>query len=155
LGNLISNEEKNINIKLQIYNKMNGVIKCHFGKHMAINTKLRTHNITFKAALCYGSEVLTINKRDIQKLEAAQIRFLRPLLGLTRLDRQRNSDIHNRLKVDNILEDIISYQKNRTNHLKRIDRNRIPKLASQYQPRGRRDIGRPRRRWRDQEHLEP
>jgi hypothetical protein len=81
--------------------------------------------------------------------------FLRPFLSFTRFDRQGNSDIRNRLKVDNILEDIISYQKNWIDHLKRMDRNRIPKLALQYQPRGRRDVGRPRRRWRDQEQLEP
>jgi hypothetical protein len=134
---------------------MNRIIKRHFGKHMTIDTKLRIHNITSKAALCYGSKVWTINKRDSQKLEAAQMRFLTPLLDLTRLNRQRNSHIRNRLKVDNISEDIISYQKSWTDHLKRIDRNRIPKLASQYQPRRRRDIGRPRRRWRDQEHLTP
>jgi hypothetical protein len=155
LGNLISNEEKDINIKLQRYNKMNGIIKRHFGKNMTVDTKLRIHNIASKAALCYGSEVWIINRRDTQKLEAAQMRFLRPLLGLTRLDRQRNSDIRNTLKVDNILEDIISYQKNWIDHLKRMDRNRVLKLAFQYQPRGRRNIGRPRRRWRDQEHLEP
>jgi hypothetical protein len=64
LGNLISNEEKDINIKLQRYNKMNGIIKRHFGKHMTIDTKLRIHNITSKAALCYGSEAWIINKRD-------------------------------------------------------------------------------------------
>jgi hypothetical protein len=58
------------------------------------------------------------------------MRFLRPLLGLTRLDNQRNSDIRKRLKVDNILEDIISYQKNWIDHLKRMDRNRTPKLTS-------------------------
>jgi hypothetical protein len=76
---------------------------------MTIDTKLRIYNIASKAALYYGSEAWIINKRDAQKLEAAQMRFLRPLLGLTRLDRQRNSDIRNRLKVENILEDIISY----------------------------------------------
>jgi hypothetical protein len=101
---------------------MNGIIKCHFGKHMTIDTKLWIHNITSKAALCYGNEVRTINKRDAQKLEVVQMRFLRPLLDLTRLDHQRNSDILNRLKVDNISEDIISYQKNWTDHLKRMDR---------------------------------
>jgi hypothetical protein len=49
---------------------------------MTIDTKLRIRNITSKAALCYGSEVWIINKRDAQKLEAAQMIFLRPLLGL-------------------------------------------------------------------------
>jgi hypothetical protein len=69
---------------------MNGIIKRHFGKNMTVGTKLRIHNITSKATLCYGSKVWIINKRDAQQLEAAQIRFLRPLLGLRRLERQRN-----------------------------------------------------------------
>jgi hypothetical protein len=54
LGSLISNEEKDINAKLQRYNKMNGIIKQHFGKHMTTDTKLRLHNNTSKACLCYG-----------------------------------------------------------------------------------------------------
>jgi hypothetical protein len=68
LKNLISNEENDINIKLQRYNKMNGIIKHHFWKYMTIDTKLRIHNVTSNAALCYGSEVWIINKRDAQKL---------------------------------------------------------------------------------------
>jgi hypothetical protein len=41
--------------------------------------------------------------RNAQILEAAQMRFLRPLLGFTRLDHQRNSDIRQKLEVDNIV----------------------------------------------------
>jgi hypothetical protein len=67
--------------------------------------ELRLHNITSKASLYYDSENWIINKGHAQKLQAAQIRFLRPLLGLTRLDCHRNPDIRNRLKVDNIVED--------------------------------------------------
>jgi hypothetical protein len=77
---------------------------------MTTDTKWRLHNITYKASLCYGSENWIINKRDAQKLEAVQMRFPRPLLGLTRLDRQRNPEIRNNLKVDNIVEDIKQYQ---------------------------------------------
>jgi len=32
--------------------------------------------------------------------------------------------------------------------------NRLPKQALQYKPKGRRHIGWPRKRWRDQLHLE-
>jgi hypothetical protein len=84
---------------------------CLFGVQYYIYTKLRLHNITSKASLCYGSETCTINKRD------AQMRFLRPLLGLTRLDHQRNLEIRNNLKVDNIVEDIKQYQRRLVDHL--------------------------------------
>jgi hypothetical protein len=133
---------------------MNEIIKRHFRKQMTTDTKLRLHNITSKASFCYGSKNWIINKRDAQKLEAAQMRFLRPLLGLTRLDHQRNPEICNSLKVDNIVEDIKQYQRRWVDHLERMDRSRLPRLAFQYQSRGWRDRGRPRARWKDQEHLE-
>jgi hypothetical protein len=103
---------------------------------MTTDTKLRLHNITSKASLCFRSENWIINRRDAQKLEAARIRFLRPLLRHTRLDRPRNSTV----------EDIQLCQKKWLDHLKRTDKSRLPRLAFQYQPRGRRDMGRPKRR---------
>ena len=36
----------------------------------------------------------------------------------------------------------------------RMDKYRLPKQAPQYKPKGRRNAGRPRKRWRDQLHLE-
>jgi hypothetical protein len=89
LGHMFSDQLKDIDIKLQTYNKLNGVIKRNFGKQMTTETKLKLHNITSKPALKYGSKTWVMNKRDTQRLEAAQMRFLRPLLGYTRLDRQR------------------------------------------------------------------
>ena len=39
-------------------------------------------------------------------------------------------------------------------HVQRMDINRQPKQALQYKPKGRRNIGRPRNRWRDQLYFE-
>jgi hypothetical protein len=91
---------------------MNGVIRRHFGKQMTVETKLRFHNITSKSSLSYGSEIRILNRRDTGKPEAAQMRFLRPLLGFTRLDHQRNADIREKLQVLNIVEEIKKYQQN-------------------------------------------
>ena len=48
-------------------------------------TKLRIHNITAKSALKFGSEGWVVKKREEQRLEAAQMKFLKHLLGITKL----------------------------------------------------------------------
>lgn len=55
--------------------------------------------------------------------------FLRPLLCLTRLDHQRNPEIHNGLKVDSYAEDVKLFQKNWLHHLKRMDTSRLLPLS--------------------------
>ena len=56
-------------------------------------TKLRIHNITAKAALKFGSEAWVLKKREEQCSEAAQMKFLRHLLGITQLDKEKNQCI--------------------------------------------------------------
>jgi len=56
-------------------------------------TKLRIHNITAKAALKFESEAWVLKKREEQRLEAAQMKFLRHLLGITKLDKEKNQCI--------------------------------------------------------------
>jgi hypothetical protein len=58
---------------------------------MTKETKLRLHNITAKAALKFGSEVWVLKKRDKQRLEAAQMKFRRHLLRITKLDKKNTS----------------------------------------------------------------
>jgi len=56
-------------------------------------TKLRIHNITAKAALKFGSEAWVLRKREEKRLEAAQTKCLRHLLGITKLDKEKNQSI--------------------------------------------------------------
>jgi len=53
-------------------------------------TKLRMHNITAKPALKFGSEAWVLKKREETRLEAAQMKFLRHILGITKLDKEKN-----------------------------------------------------------------
>jgi len=78
---------------LQTYNEINRAIQRHFGKHTNKETKLRIHNITAKVALKFGSEVWVLKKREEKRLEAAQIKFLRHLLGITKLDKEKDQCI--------------------------------------------------------------
>jgi hypothetical protein len=68
--------------------------------------------------------------------------FLRPLLGFTKSDHQKNAEIRERLQAQNIVENICNYQNNwKKNHVERMQRNRLPKLAMLYNPTGNRDKG--------------
>jgi len=95
-------------------------------------TKLRIHNIPSKAALKFGSEPWVLKKREEQRLEAAQMKFLRHLLGITKLDKEKNQCIRQKTGAQNIVKEIKQYQKKWLQHVQRMDRNRIPKQALQY-----------------------
>jgi hypothetical protein len=56
--------------------------------------------------------------------------------------------------AQNIVKEIKQYQEKWLHHIQRMDTNRLPKQALLYRPNGRRNIGRPRKRWRDQLHFE-
>ena len=90
---------------------------------------------------------LGTEEKEEQRLEAAQMKFLRHLLGLTKLDKEKNHCIREK-------QEIKQYQKKWLQHVQRMDTNGLPKQALKYRPKGRRNTGRPRKRWRDQLHLE-
>ena len=74
-------------------------------------TKLRIHNFTAIAALKFGSEVWVLKKREEQGLEAAQMKFLRHLPGITKLDKEKNQCIREKTGAQDIIKEIKQYQK--------------------------------------------
>ena len=56
--------------------------------------------------------------------------------------------------AQNIVKEIKQYQKKWPQHVQKMDTNRLTKQALQYKPKGRRNTGRPRKRWKVQLHLE-
>ena len=117
-------------------------------------TKLRIHNITAKAALKFGSEAWVLKKREEKRLEAAQMKFLRLLLGITKLDKEKNQCIREKTGAQSTVKEIKQYQKKWLQLVQRMDTNRLPKQTLQYRPEGRRNTGRPRKRWKDRLLLE-
>jgi len=80
------------------------------------------------------------------------MKILRNLLGITKLDKEKNQCIREKTGAQNIVQELKQYQKEWLQHVQRMDTNRIPKQALQYKPKRRRNIA--RKRWRDQLHLE-
>jgi len=60
--------------------------------------------------LKFAREASVLNKREEQRLEAAQMNFLRHLLGITKLDKEKNQCIRHKTGAQNIVKDIKQYQ---------------------------------------------
>jgi molybdopterin-guanine dinucleotide biosynthesis protein len=68
---------------------MCGTIKKHL-KKPGTDTKMKLYKVVAKLTLLYGSETWVTTKRDMTRLEAAEMRFLRSVKGYTRLDKIRS-----------------------------------------------------------------
>ena len=106
LGYRVSGYKSDFEDRLQTYYKINGTIRIYFGKKINKETKLRIHNITAKAAVKFGSEAWVQKKREEQRLEAAQMKFLRHFLGITKLDKEKNQCIRDKTGAQNIVKEI-------------------------------------------------
>jgi hypothetical protein len=80
----------------------------------------------------FGSEAWVLKKREEQRLEAAEMKFLRHLLGITKLDKEKNQSIREKTGEENIVKEIKQYQEKWLQHIQRMDTNRIPKTSTTY-----------------------
>jgi len=69
----------------------------------------------------YGSEKRVTTKRDMSRLEAAEMRCLRSVTGYTRLDKIRREVIRKELEISGIQDVRLKYKQNWINHLERMD----------------------------------
>jgi hypothetical protein len=64
------------------------------------------------------------------------IKFLRHLLGITKLDKEKKKKNKKKTGARNIVQEIKQYQEKWLQHVQRMDTNRIPNKALQYKPKG-------------------
>jgi hypothetical protein len=93
---------------------------------------------------------MDIDKKQRQKIETAEMKFLRNVAGYTLKDQIRNTVIRNELKVFSLNNRIQNSRLNWIHHVGRMEPERIPKQLMDYTPGGTRSIGRPKSRWKDQ-----
>jgi hypothetical protein len=113
-------------------------------------TILKLYNILVLPTFLYGSENCTLTASERRRIEAAEMKLLRPLAGYTFYDYKTSKSIRRELQTDCILDKIDEYRRNWLAHIKRMPQNRIPLKSYLYSPQGKRSIGRPKKRWREQ-----
>lgn len=99
--------------------------------------------------LLYCSVSWTLTKLQAKRIEAAEMKFLRTVVGCTLRGRRRNEDILQELQMASVLE-IDRYRRNWMEHHHLMNVGRLLKHILEYRPRGRRRLGRPKKWWNHQ-----
>jgi len=94
----------------------------------------------------YGSETWTIKAKDVRRITAAEMKYMRRTAGYTWTDYKTNTQIAKELKIAPILDKLLEYKRNWIQHVNRMPRNRLPKIMKHYSQTGRRNHGRPLKR---------
>ena len=82
------------------------------------------------------------------RIQAAEMRFIKSVTGVRRIDRIRNTAIRESLNVEPLLLKIEKTQLRWFGHVLRMPEERLTKRVFLSQPNGRRPRGRPRKTWR-------
>jgi hypothetical protein len=86
------------------------------------------------SVLLCGSDTWTLRKRDWNRIQAAEMKYLRTDKGCTRLDQIRNEDLRNELGISPLSEKIIDYRNKWKTHMQRMKHSRIPLQANINHP---------------------
>jgi hypothetical protein len=127
-----------------------GINKRTIFRKVRRETILKVYNTLILPTFLYGSENWTLTASQRRRIEAAEMKLLRPLAGYTLYDHKTNDSIRRELQITCILDKRNEYRLNWLLHLQRMPQNRIPLKSYHYIPQGRRTIGRPKKRWREQ-----
>ena len=87
-----------------------------------INSKF--YKVKAVPVLMHGSENWSLKRSDKRKIEAAEMRFLRPTARYTLWDKKRTSDIREQLGIFYINDKLTQYKVNWREHIQRMDDNR-------------------------------
>jgi hypothetical protein len=138
--------EPDFDKKISRFQSICSTIRKHLKKTHTY-TQMKFCKAVARPTILYGSETRVTTKQDMTGLEAAEMHFLRSVKGYTRLDKIRSEFTRKELEISAIQAVTAKHKQNWINHLERTDNTRLMKHALNYKPRGRRNRGRPRKRW--------
>src|SRR5699024_5935177 len=70
---------------------------------LSMEAQVTIYNSLFRSVLTYGHESWILTERTRSRVQAAEMRFLRRIVGVSRMDRIRNTRIREAIRVEPLL----------------------------------------------------
>ena len=116
---------------------------------MPLKLKGKIYKSVIRPVVMYGSECWAVKKMDEKRLHVAEMRMLRWMCGVTRMDKVRNEYIRGSLKVAPVTEKMKGNRLAWYGHVMRRDDTHVTKRVMGMNVDGWRGRGRPKKRWMD------
>ncbi|KAK3566846.1 hypothetical protein QTP86_004550 [Hemibagrus guttatus] len=118
-------------------------------KELSRKAKLSIYQSIHVPTLTYGHELWVMTEKVRSRIQAAEMSFLRRVVGRSLRDRVRSSVTREELGVEPLLLHIERGQLRWLGHLFRMPPGHLPGEVFRACPTGKRPQGRPRTHWRD------
>lgn len=116
-------------------------------KYLLTQSKVKIYKTVVRPTLTYGAETRAETSKTKQLLRTVEMNTLRAIIGKTRLDRVRNQTVRDECEVSDVVKFIKRRRVEWNNHVSRATNERQIKIARDERPRGKRNPGRPMKRW--------
>lgn len=143
------NQEAEIVARMEGAARMYHAIRSNFltKREVSRHTKISVYKSIFVPILTFGSESWVLSKKLKSKVQSIAMKFLRTILGITRIDRIRNTTVREELGVESVLSAIEKAQLRWYGHLLRMKEDRPTRNIWEAKMQGRRVKGRPMKTW--------
>ena len=119
-------------------------------RYLGMEAKRRLYEGVIVPTALYGAETWNVKEEDRYRLNVMEMRCLRSMVGVSRVDRVRNEEVRRRAGVDKSMSDRVDQRVLRWyGHMERMGEERLVKKVWVAEVDGVRPRGRPRRRWMD------
>ncbi|XP_048006510.1 uncharacterized protein LOC125241869 [Leguminivora glycinivorella] len=145
-GNLEGNLQHRIAAAWLKWREVTGVT-CD--RRMPVKLKDLVYKSIIRPVLTYGSETWAMKQEHVRSVQVTEMKMLRWMCGVTRLDRIRNEHVRGSLGVRDIADKLQESRLRWYGHVKRRPPEYIGNVAMDLSIAGSRGRGRPKMRWAD------
>jgi len=118
-------------------------------KHMSTDCKVRIYKTNVRPVLTYGSETRAETAYTQQLLRTIEIKTISAIHGKTLRDKIPSDHLRHPSAIQDINKWTDARRREWDAHVRRMEDNRLAKIAGDSRPQGVRRRGRPKKRWKE------
>ena len=154
LGSIVTNEARmgaeitrRIHLASGFYQSIR---KLLWNEDMPAKCKMLLYKTYFIPILTYGAVTWSLTNKEVGNLQAAEMKFLRSIAGVSKMEKLRSCDIRKKLGVESLHYKIGRDRLRWYGHLRRMNPDRVPRREFERARKRESRRGRPRAKWEDQ-----